>query len=48
MTPRLYENDECLQQSVNYVFQRTVKALDTTEIQISLPPKTECDCVKTK
>ena len=29
MTPRLYENDECLQQAVNYVFQKTVKAIDT-------------------
>jgi hypothetical protein len=67
MTPHLYENDECLQQSVNYVFQKTVKAidpgppikygytdpltgkpLDTSEIQISVPPRPECDCVKTK
>ena len=29
MTPRLYENDDCLQESVNYVFQKTVKAIDT-------------------
>jgi hypothetical protein len=29
MTPRLYSDDECLQQSVNYVFQKTVKAIDT-------------------
>ncbi len=29
MTPRLYESDECLQQAVNYVFQKTVKAIDT-------------------
>lgn len=29
MTPRLYENDECLQESVNYVFQKMVKAIDT-------------------
>jgi hypothetical protein len=28
MTPRLYENDECLQQAVNYVFHKTVKAID--------------------
>jgi hypothetical protein len=67
MTPRLYENDECLQQSVNFVFQNKVKAidsgrpidygykdphtgkpLDTTEIQKYVPPKPECDCVKTK
>ncbi len=29
MTPRLYENDECLQKAVNFVFQKTVKAIDT-------------------
>ena len=29
MTPRLYENDECLQEAVNYVFHKTVKAIDT-------------------
>ena len=29
MTPRLYHDDECLQQAVNFVFQKTVKAIDT-------------------
>jgi hypothetical protein len=28
MTPRLYKDDGCLEESVNYVFQRTVKAID--------------------
>src|SRR5438132_6133741 len=28
MTPRLYQSDECLQEAVNYVFQRAVKATD--------------------
>lgn len=29
MTPRLYKNDDCLQESVNFVFQKSVKAIDT-------------------
>jgi hypothetical protein len=29
MTPRLYGNDECLQQAVNYIFHTKVKAIDT-------------------
>ena len=29
MTPRLYENDECLQHAVNYVFHKAVKTIDT-------------------
>jgi hypothetical protein len=28
MTPRLYKDDDCLQHSVNYVFQRAVKGID--------------------
>jgi hypothetical protein len=28
MTPRLYTSDECLQQAVDFVFQRNVKDLD--------------------
>jgi len=28
MTPRLYEGDGCLPEAVNFVFQRTVKAID--------------------
>lgn len=28
MTPRIYEGDECLQEAVNFVFQRTVKSID--------------------
>jgi hypothetical protein len=29
MTPRLYQNDECLQQVVSYIFNTKVKAIDT-------------------
>jgi hypothetical protein len=28
MTPRLYQNDNCLEEAVNFVFQRTVKEID--------------------
>ena len=33
MTPRLYENDECLQEAVSYVFHKTVKGQTARHIR---------------